>query len=67
MYALLKIFPHKKVIDTLLAFSDLESLHQIMFYLVCLVPMVVAVLQILSWRFFSILNSHTVNTKYIDG
>ncbi|XP_030592325.1 transmembrane protein 180-like isoform X1 [Archocentrus centrarchus] len=47
--------------------SALESLHSIMFYLVCLVPMCVAALQVLAWRPFSIRNSHTVDTKYIDG
>ncbi|XP_028268750.1 transmembrane protein 180-like [Parambassis ranga] len=47
--------------------SALESLHSIMFYLVCLVPMCVSVLQIIAWRPFSIRNSHTVDTKYIDN
>lgn len=47
--------------------SALESLRRIMFYLVCLVPLTVAVLQILFWRPFSIRNSHTVDTKYTDG
>ncbi|CAG5897769.1 unnamed protein product [Menidia menidia] len=47
--------------------STLESLHSIMFYLVSLVPMGVAALQVLAWRPFSIRNSHTVDTKYIDG
>lgn len=47
--------------------SALESLHRAMFYLVCLVPMCVAALQVLAWRPFSIRNSHTVDTKYIDG
>lgn len=47
--------------------SSLESLHSVMFYLVCLVPMCVAALQALAWRPFSIRNSHTVDTKYIDG
>nr|XP_046271136.1 transmembrane protein 180-like [Scatophagus argus] len=47
--------------------SALESLHNIMFYLVCLVPMCVAVVQALAWRLFSIRSSHTVDTKYIDG
>ncbi|KAK5616206.1 hypothetical protein CRENBAI_015680 [Crenichthys baileyi] len=46
--------------------SALESLHSVMFYLVCLVPMCVAVLQVLAWRPFSIRNSHTVDPKYID-
>ncbi|KAM4535953.1 transmembrane protein 180-like [Fundulus diaphanus] len=46
--------------------SALESLHSMMFYLVCLVPMCVAVLQVLAWRPFSIRNSHTVEPKYID-
>ncbi|XP_029946458.1 transmembrane protein 180-like [Salarias fasciatus] len=45
----------------------LESLHSVMFYLVCLVPMCVAALQALAWRPFSIRDSHTVETKYIDG
>ncbi|XP_069558877.1 transmembrane protein 180-like [Brachyistius frenatus] len=47
--------------------SAWESLHSIMFYLVCLVPLCVAALQVLAWRPFSIRNSHTVDTKYIDG
>uniref|UniRef100_A0A3P8SXV7 Major facilitator superfamily domain containing 13a-like n=1 Tax=Amphiprion percula TaxID=161767 RepID=A0A3P8SXV7_AMPPE len=47
--------------------STLESLHSVMFYLVCLVPMCVAALQVLAWRPFSIRNSHTVDAKYIDG
>ncbi|XP_051243504.1 transmembrane protein 180-like [Dicentrarchus labrax] len=47
--------------------SALESLHSVMFYLVCLVPMCVAALQALAWRPFSIRSSHTVDTKYIDG
>ncbi|KAM4717364.1 transmembrane protein 180-like [Anableps anableps] len=46
--------------------SALESLHSVMFYLVCLVPMCVAILQALAWRPFSIRNSHTVDPKYID-
>lgn len=47
--------------------SALESLHSIMFYLVCLLPMCVAAVQALAWRPFSIRDSHTVETKYIDG
>ncbi|AWP18901.1 putative transmembrane protein 180-like [Scophthalmus maximus] len=47
--------------------SALDSLHSVMFYLVCLVPMCVAVAQVLAWRPFSIRNSHTVDTKYIDS
>ncbi|XP_068435513.1 transmembrane protein 180-like [Clinocottus analis] len=47
--------------------SALESLHNVMFHLVCLVPMCVAALQALAWRPFSIRNSHTVDAKYIDG
>ncbi|XP_046873248.1 transmembrane protein 180-like isoform X1 [Hypomesus transpacificus] len=45
----------------------LESLHSVMFYLVCVLPMCVAALQALAWRPFSIRNSHTEGTKYIDG
>ncbi|XP_053707814.1 transmembrane protein 180-like [Synchiropus splendidus] len=44
-----------------------EGLHSIMFYLVCLVPLCVAALQLLAWRPFSIRNSHTVDSKYIDS
>ncbi|XP_042360917.1 transmembrane protein 180-like [Plectropomus leopardus] len=47
--------------------SAAESLHTVMFYLVCLVPMCVAGLQALAWRPFSIRNSHTVDTKYVDS
>ncbi|XP_029365310.1 transmembrane protein 180-like [Echeneis naucrates] len=47
--------------------STLESLHSVMFYLVCLVPFCVGAVQVLAWKPFSIRNSHTVDTKYIDG
>lgn len=47
--------------------SALENLHSIMFYLVCLLPLAVALLQFLSWRPFSIRDSHTVDSKYIEG
>ncbi|XP_008284823.1 transmembrane protein 180-like, partial [Stegastes partitus] len=47
--------------------SALASLHSVMFYLVCLVPMCVAALQVLAWRPFSIRNSHTVDAKYTDS
>ncbi|XP_061701659.1 transmembrane protein 180-like isoform X2 [Syngnathoides biaculeatus] len=45
----------------------LSSLHSVMFYMVCAVPMCVAGVQILAWRLFSIRSSHTVDSKYIDG
>uniref|UniRef100_A0A3B3ZBI2 Uncharacterized protein n=1 Tax=Periophthalmus magnuspinnatus TaxID=409849 RepID=A0A3B3ZBI2_9GOBI len=44
-----------------------QSLHKIMFYLVCLVPLTVSGLQILFFKPFSIRDSHTVDPKYIDG
>ncbi|XP_059898400.1 transmembrane protein 180-like isoform X1 [Gadus macrocephalus] len=44
-----------------------ESLHSVMFYLVCLIPLIISTTQALAWRPFSIRNSHTVDTKYIDG
>uniref|UniRef100_UPI0037E93468 transmembrane protein 180-like n=1 Tax=Semicossyphus pulcher TaxID=241346 RepID=UPI0037E93468 len=47
--------------------SALESLQSVMFYLVCLVPMCISALQAVAWRPFSIRNSHTVETKYIDS
>ncbi|XP_068509576.1 transmembrane protein 180-like isoform X3 [Syngnathus scovelli] len=40
-----------------------ESLHSVMFYLVCMVPMCVAAVQVLAWRPFSIRNSHTVDSR----
>jgi hypothetical protein len=45
----------------------LEALHTTMFYLVCVVPMCIAALQVFAWKPFSIRNSHTVDTMYIDG
>ncbi|XP_058509208.1 transmembrane protein 180-like [Solea solea] len=47
--------------------SDLESLHDVMFYLVCVVPICVAAAQVLAWKPFSIRQSHSVETKCIDG
>lgn len=47
--------------------SALENLHKIMFYLVCLLPLMVALFQFLFWRLFSIRDSHTIDSKYIDG
>ncbi|XP_041942059.1 transmembrane protein 180 [Alosa sapidissima] len=47
--------------------SVLQPLYGAMFYLVCLVPLCVSALQVLAWRPFSIRNSHTVDSKYIDG
>ncbi|KAG9328999.1 hypothetical protein JZ751_008488 [Albula glossodonta] len=46
--------------------SSLRALHSAMFSLVCLVPLCVAVVQILAWRPFSIQDSHTVDAKYVD-
>ncbi|XP_057673012.1 transmembrane protein 180-like [Corythoichthys intestinalis] len=47
--------------------SALENLHSVMFYLVCVLPMCVAAIQVLAWRPFSIRSSHTVDSKYIDS
>ncbi|CAM4419414.1 unnamed protein product [Leuciscus chuanchicus] len=47
--------------------SALQSLHSMMFYLVCVVPLCVTGLQVLAWRPFSIRDSHTLDAKYIDG
>ncbi|XP_062387914.1 transmembrane protein 180-like [Sardina pilchardus] len=47
--------------------SVLQPLHGAMFYLVCLVPLCVSALQVLAWQPFSIRNSHTVDSKYIDS
>ncbi|KAF7690908.1 transmembrane protein 180-like [Silurus meridionalis] len=47
--------------------SALKALHSTMFYLVCLVPLCITSLQFLSWKPFSIRNSHTTETKYVEG
>ncbi|XP_059203119.1 transmembrane protein 180-like [Centropristis striata] len=47
--------------------SAQQSLHSVMFLLVCLVPMSVSALQVISWRLFSIRSSHTVDPKYLDN
>ncbi|XP_037649466.1 transmembrane protein 180 [Sebastes umbrosus] len=47
--------------------SASASLDSVMFYLVCLVPLCIAALQALAWRQFSIRNSHTVDSKYVDS
>lgn len=47
--------------------SALETLHRTMFYLVCLFPLAVALLQYLFWRPFSVRDSHTIDSKYIEG
>ncbi|XP_061740673.1 transmembrane protein 180-like isoform X1 [Nerophis ophidion] len=41
----------------------LVSLHSVMFYLVCVLPMCVAALQVLAWRPFSIRSSHTLDSN----
>ncbi|KAK6481759.1 transmembrane protein 180 [Huso huso] len=46
--------------------GSLQELHDVMFYLVCLVPVCVAALQILAWTPYSIRESHTVDAKYIE-
>uniref|UniRef100_A0A8C5UH81 MF13A protein n=1 Tax=Malurus cyaneus samueli TaxID=2593467 RepID=A0A8C5UH81_9PASS len=38
--------------------NNVPDLHDAMFYLICLVPLCIAVLQILTWTHFSIQNSH---------
>ncbi|KAJ3600294.1 hypothetical protein NHX12_031280, partial [Muraenolepis orangiensis] len=43
--------------------EDAESLHSVMFYLVCLVPLFISTAQALAWRPFSIRNSHTVDAS----
>ncbi|MCJ8746025.1 hypothetical protein PDJAM_G00137040 [Pangasius djambal] len=47
--------------------SALEALHSTMFYLVCLVPLCVTALQFLFWKPFSIRDSHTTDSKYVEG
>ncbi|XP_072299453.1 transmembrane protein 180-like [Eucyclogobius newberryi] len=47
--------------------SDLENLHQTMFYLVCIVPLTISILQIVFFKPFSIRDSHTVSPKYIES
>ncbi|XP_043945558.1 transmembrane protein 180-like isoform X1 [Protopterus annectens] len=47
--------------------SSLLVLHDAMFWLVCLAPVCIASLQILAWTPFSIRDSHTIHTKYIEN
>ncbi|XP_060798453.1 transmembrane protein 180-like [Neoarius graeffei] len=47
--------------------SVLETLHSTMFYLVCLVPLCIATLQFVFWKPFSIRDSHTTDSKYVEG
>ncbi|XP_014345357.1 transmembrane protein 180-like [Latimeria chalumnae] len=46
--------------------SLLLDLHGAMFYLICLVPLCIAFIQILAWTPFTIRDSHTVSAKYVD-
>lgn len=46
---------------------DSAALRSCMFLLVCVVPLCVALLQVLVWRLFSIRDSHTLDAKYTDG
>ncbi|XP_075292305.1 transmembrane protein 180 isoform X2 [Opisthocomus hoazin] len=43
--------------------SLLLGLHDAMFYLICLVPLCIAVIQILTWTPFSIQNSHMTSVR----
>ncbi|KAM9493384.1 transmembrane protein 180-like isoform 2-T2 [Clarias gariepinus] len=43
--------------------SALEALHSVMFYMVCLVPLCITVLQFLFWKPFSVRDSHTTDSK----
>ncbi|CAG11415.1 unnamed protein product [Tetraodon nigroviridis] len=60
-------YEHLKDAGKSAAGGELEVLHSVMFYLVCLVPMCVAAMQALVWRLYSIRNSHTAEAKYMDG
>ncbi|XP_039630673.1 transmembrane protein 180 [Polypterus senegalus] len=46
---------------------QLQPLHEAMFYLVCLLPACVALLQMLVWKPFSIRDSHIVESKYVES
>ncbi|XP_072916237.1 transmembrane protein 180-like isoform X1 [Hemitrygon akajei] len=67
--ALLNQFDYEKLKDefTRSDQSDLKDLHGAMFWLICLVPICIAFLQILAWTPFSIRNSHTDISKYIES
>ncbi|KAK3532630.1 hypothetical protein QTP86_027377 [Hemibagrus guttatus] len=47
--------------------SALEALHSSMFYLICLVPLCITSLQFFFWKPFSIRESHTTDSKYVEG
>ncbi|XP_067859623.1 transmembrane protein 180-like [Heptranchias perlo] len=66
---ILNQFDYEKLKDNLVLpeQSALQELHWAMFYLICLTPIIIAVLQILAWTPFSIRNSHTDAAKYMES
>ncbi|XP_067912721.1 transmembrane protein 180-like [Heterodontus francisci] len=67
--AILNQFDYEKLKDsfTLSEQSALQDLHGVMFYLICLTPMCIAILQILAWTPFSIRDSHANIAKYTES
>ena len=47
--------------------SEVDALHDIMFQLLCLVPICVSVIQIIFWRFYKLRNSHATESKYLEA
>ena len=47
--------------------SEVDGLHNIMFQLLCLVPICVSVIQIFFWSFYKLRNSHATESKYLEA
>ncbi|CAK8698084.1 transmembrane protein 180-like [Clavelina lepadiformis] len=46
---------------------ELAKLHDVMFKLLCLLPIVLSVLQIVVWRFYNLRNTHKTEAKYTEA
>lgn len=47
--------------------KDLRDLNSAMFYMTCVIPVVIGLLQVIIWRFFTIRSSHLTMAKYVES
>ena len=47
--------------------TEAERLHDVMFDLLCFIPLVVSVLQILVWRFYKLKNNNDIIAKHVES
>ena len=52
---------------TTLSSLEMDSLKTTMFYLICLYPVVIGLIQLCSWSFYTIRDKKTVVITYVDG